>query len=201
MYKVYYNNRLILIGPDSQPFFDEKRGRKLSGTFNVREEWAKFRNDESCKALWMQGHAKGLWNKFKKIFVTIEAAGGLVKNNSGEYLMIFRNGKWDLPKGKLEKKETYQMAAMREVEEECGIGGLSITHKLSTTYHIYELDGWDLMKHSYWFAMVTDSNAAPKPQAEEGIEKAVWAKPDEIKTYTDNMYLSVRDVLQESKII
>jgi len=201
MYKVYYNNRLILISADSQPFFDEKKGKKLSGTFNVRDEWMKFRNDESCKAMWMQGHSKGLWNKFKKIFMRVEAAGGLVQNRHGEYLLIFRNKKWDLPKGKQEKKETIEAAALREVQEECGVSGLSIIKPLQTTYHIYELEGWDMLKHSHWFAMSTESEEELKPQQEEGIEKAVWAKPEQIKDYATNMYPSVHDVLHASGII
>ncbi len=197
MYKVYYNNRLICIGSDIQPLLEKKISKKLTGAFNVREEWEKFKNDETYKSLWMQGHAKGIWNKFKSMFVRVKAAGGLVQNSNGEYLLIFRKGKWDLPKGKLEKKETLEMAAMREVEEECGIGELSIVNTLNTSYHIYEEEGWYMLKHSNWFSMTTTSTKIPVPQENEGIEKAVWAKPSQIKNYMENMYPNIKDLLQE----
>jgi len=197
MYKVYYNNRLICIAPDNQPSFDGKGLKKVSGAFNIREEWEKFKYDENCKGIWMQGDAKGIWNKFKSMFVRVKAAGGLVQNQAGDYLLIYRKGKWDLPKGKLEKKETNEIAAMREVEEECGIGELTITNPLTISYHIYQDEYWCYIKYSHWFAMTTTSTAIPKPQDEEGIEKAVWAKPSQLKNYMEDMYPSIKDVLQE----
>ena len=197
MYKVYYNNRLICIGSEIQPVLQKKISKKLTGTFNVRQEWEKFRDDDKVKSIWMEGHAKGLWNKFKSMFVKVGAAGGLVQNANGEYLLIFRKGKWDLPKGKLEKKETDEMAAMREVEEECGVSGLSIVSPLTKSYHIYEDEGWFMLKHSKWFVMNTTFDKEPVPQKEEGIEKAVWAKPAQIKNYMENMYPNIKDILQD----
>ncbi|MGP8214809.1 MAG: NUDIX hydrolase [Bacteroidia bacterium] len=197
MYKVYYNNRLIYIGADIQPFLEKKISKKLTGSYNIREEWEKFKNDETCKGIWMQGHVKGIWNKFKSLFVKVEAAGGLVCNPEGEYLLIFRKKKWDLPKGKLEKKETFEAAALREVEEECGISELSITEPLATSYHIYEEDGWYILKRSHWYAMSSTFAGPLVPQQEEGIEKVVWAKPNQMKNYMENMFPSVRDLLQE----
>jgi len=197
MYKVYYNNRFIYIGADIQPILEKKINRKLTGTFNIREEWEKFKMDETCKSIWMQGHAKGIWNKFKAMFLKVEAAGGLVKNSKGDYLLIFRNKKWDLPKGKLEKKETFEMAALREVNEECGVTDLKIVSPLCTSYHIYENEGWFLLKRSHWYSMETTFTAEPVPQQEEGIEKAVWAKPTQLKNYMEDMFPSIKDVLQE----
>jgi 8-oxo-dGTP pyrophosphatase MutT (NUDIX family) len=197
MYKVYFNNRLICIGSDNQPSFDGNSLKKISGAFKIREEWEKFLYDENCKGIWMQGDAKGIWNKFKSMFVRVKAAGGLVKNQAGEYLLIYRKKKWDLPKGKLEKKETLEMAAMREVEEECGISELTIIEPLTKSYHIYEDEGWYMIKHSNWFTMTTTYTDKPVPQTEEGIEKAIWVKPDQLKNYMEDMYPSIRDVLEE----
>ena len=197
MYKVYYNNRLICIGPDSQPFYEKKGLKKISGAFKIRDEWEKFRDDESCKGIWMQGDAKGIWNKFKSMFVKVDAAGGFVKNSEGDYLLIFRKKRWDLPKGKLEKKETKEEAAVREVEEECGIDKLRIIEPIGTSYHIYEDEGWFKLKRSHWYLMETSVTKEPKPQQEEGIEKALWAKPSQLKNYMENMFPSVHDLLED----
>lgn len=197
MYKVYYNNRLICIGTEIQAEAAKKIARKLTGSFNVRQEWEKFRDDSSCKSMWMDGDAKGLWNKFKSMFVKVEAAGGLVKNNKGDYLLIYRKGKWDLPKGKLEKKESFENAALREVEEECSVSGLKIVEPLIKTYHIYEDEGWFMLKHSHWFSMTTDTTKDPVPEKAEGIEKAIWAKPEQIKNYMEDMHPNIRNVLGE----
>lgn len=94
------------------------------------------------------------------------------------------------------KKETTETAALREVEEECGVSGLKVLKALPSTYHIYELKGKEVLKHSYWYTMSTKYSGVLKPQFEEGIEKAVWANPTEIKKYMDNMYSSVRDLLE-----
>ncbi|MBK9671561.1 MAG: NUDIX domain-containing protein [Bacteroidetes bacterium] len=74
-------------------------------------------------------------NALNSIYTKIEAAGGIVKNKQGQLLFIFRHGKWDLPKGKIEKGENEQDAALREVEEECGIAELTLQKKLTTTFH------------------------------------------------------------------
>jgi 8-oxo-dGTP pyrophosphatase MutT (NUDIX family) len=198
MYKVYYNNRFVCISESNKSFPDAGGYWKLTGAYNIREEWYKFKNEPSCKGMYMEGHVKGIWNKFKAMFVVVKAAGGLVKNDKGEYLLIFRNGKWDLPKGKLEKKETMEMAAVREVEEECGVTGLKITGKLGESFHIYEeFLQIDTMKNSHWYEMTCSDTGELKPQAEEGIEKAVWANAAQIKEYSANMYPSVWDILKD----
>ncbi|MBC8510392.1 MAG: NUDIX domain-containing protein, partial [Cryomorphaceae bacterium] len=96
------------------------------------------------------------WEIFCADYSLIEAAGGLVYNDECQLLMIFRNNKWDLPKGKLEQNENIKECAIREVQEECGILGLSILNTLQDTYHTYEINGKKILKRTYWFAMHTD---------------------------------------------
>ena len=125
----------------------------------------------------------------------IEAAGGLVFNKDGDILMIFRNGKWDLPKGKLEIGESVEECAIREVEEECSIYGLDITEKLLETYHTYNMDGEEVLKKTYWYKMNTDFNGELMPQIEEGITKVSWVEKDHIAEKMRNSYSNISDVL------
>jgi len=127
----------------------------------------------------------------------IEAAGGLVFNNDGDILMIFRNGKWDLPKGKLEIGESVEECAIREVEEECGILDLIIENKIKDTYHTYVLEGENILKKTYWYKMKTDYSAKLVPQIEEGITKASWVDKDQISKKLKNSYGNISDVLNE----
>jgi ADP-ribose pyrophosphatase YjhB (NUDIX family) len=137
-----------------------------------------------------------LFNHFASFFKLIEAAGGLVKNRKGEYLFIFRNGKWDLPKGKLEKKETIENAAIREVEEECGISNLSIVKKLSPTYHIYQMEEKNILKCSYWFEMTYTGKEKLIPQYEEGITEVEWIKPTNLGKILGNTFPSILEILK-----
>ena len=88
-------------------------------------------------------------NMFKKKYPEIIAAGGKVINNKSEILFIYRNKKWDLPKGKAEKNEIISETALREVEEETGIKNLSIIKPLDKTYHIFKRDGKNYLKSTY----------------------------------------------------
>ncbi len=129
-------------------------------------------------------------------FVVLEAAGGLVKNNKNEYLIIERFGKWDLPKGKLEENETPEEAALREVEEETAVGGLKIVRKIADTYHIYFRNYKAHLKKTYWFAMTTDSDIMPQPQTEEAIIKAIWLPEDRMNEVCENTFLSIKEVVK-----
>src|ERR1035437_7141982 len=113
---------------------------------------------------------KELCKKFKYI----EAAGGLVLNNKGKVLMIHRLGVWDLPKGKIDKGETSRKAAVREIEEESGIGKLKIIKSLPPTYHIYTLKGKRILKKTFWFKMTSSDTKKPIPQTEENIDEVSW---------------------------
>lgn len=138
-----------------------------------------------------------LFQYFSSLFRIIEAAGGLVRNVKDKWLFIFRHGKWDLPKGKIEKKESIEMAAIREVEEECGIGGLTITRELVSTYHIYSLKDKIILKRTYWFEMLCTDTSKLVPQLEEGITDAKWLDTGDLKQVYENTYESIKEVLKE----
>ncbi|WP_300728262.1 NUDIX hydrolase [uncultured Rikenella sp.] len=141
--------------------------------------------------------------QFAAQFLPIEAAGGLVVSPRGEVLMIFRNGRWDLPKGKLEGGEELAECAVREVEEECGIRGLAVGKLLTRTYHLYEShyeanDRW-VLKRTTWFAMENDGNEELRPQTEEGITDIRWIAADSLASYIENTYSTIRDVFAAAK--
>lgn len=140
---------------------------------------------------------KKSFNDFKTHFKLIKAAGGVVRNKKNELLFIYRLGKWDLPKGKLELNESIEEAAVREVEEECGLNSLTILDSLPDTYHVYENNGLTILKQTYWFSMSTNFVAELTPQLEEGITKVEWLAISEVKEKVfPNTYSSIKSLLK-----
>ncbi|MFK5878778.1 MAG: NUDIX domain-containing protein [Flavobacteriaceae bacterium] len=133
-----------------------------------------------------------LWKEFKWFFKIEKAAGGLVKNKKGEILFIYRFNTWDLPKGKIEKGEKKKEAAIREVEEECGISGLKIEKKLQKTYHIFQRNDNEVLKITYWYAMKTDFVGDLTPQLEEGITEVIFKNKQETINALENSYGNIR---------
>jgi 8-oxo-dGTP pyrophosphatase MutT (NUDIX family) len=129
-----------------------------------------------------------------------KAAGGLVYNNKGEVLFIYRSGKWDLPKGGTEKGEDIEETALREVEEETGVNNLKITKKLQKTYHIFKRNGTYRLKITHWFEMSTTFDGIPLGQIEEGIEKAVWIAKKDIKEVLKKSYENIKLLFEEEDI-
>lgn len=142
-----------------------------------------------------------IFKKIKSELVVIKAAGGLAINEEGEYLFIYRNKKWDLPKGKVEKGEVVKEAAVREVEEECGVTVALRDYRICKTYHIYEMNGHVVLKRTNWYKMLVKGKPKLVPQIEEGITDAVWLAPSKIEQKTENMYSAIRDVLKKEKLI
>lgn len=133
----------------------------------------------------------------QKQFYYIEAAGGFIKKNE-QYLFIRRHGRWDLPKGKLEKNEKIKDAAIRECEEECGIQHLKINKQLSSSFHLYGYKDAYALKQSYWFLMESDYAGPLVPQAEEDITEVRWFDVAEIeKRVLPDTYFTIADVVRE----
>ncbi len=138
---------------------------------------------------------------FFSLYKIVEAAGGLVQNADGEVLFIYRRGFWDLPKGKIDKGETIPEAALREVEEETGVGNLELGPELMVGYHTYkEPDGRRVMKRTYWFLMKTDDRELT-PQAEEGIEAAVWMTLPAFFGTERKVFLNILDLLHKGYML
>ena len=139
-----------------------------------------------------------MWALFFLIFKVIEAAGGIVRHKqTGKYLFIYRNDKWDLPKGRIEDNEAVKTAAMREVEEETGVGNLTITAALPTTLHLFHRNGKYRLKKTYWYAMETDHSDELVPQLEEGIQNVVWKSKDEVPELYSNIYANIKHLWEK----
>ena len=138
-----------------------------------------------------------LWKGFKKKFPIVEAAGGLVKRTDNKLLFIFRNNKWDLPKGGVEKKELIIDAAIREVTEETGVGDIIVEKKISETYHIFKKGKRFRLKKTYWFKMSTTYMGKTNPQTEEGIEKTKWVSNKNIEDILNDAFENIRIIVLE----
>lgn len=135
-----------------------------------------------------------VFKAFFKEFDKVEAAGGIVQRKNS-YLFIKRNGLWDIPKGKIEKGELPEKAAVREIEEECGINNPIIEDELLITYHTYLYKGRPTIKKTFWYSLSYSGSKNLKPQEEEGITKVKWFKFDNIEKIRSKTYLSILDVL------
>ncbi len=131
----------------------------------------------------------------KKKFKVIHAAGGVV-DKGGKILLIYRKGRWDIPKGKLEKKEKKRNCAAREVEEETGVK-VKIEQKINATWHTYTANKKYVLKKTHWYVMKCLDDSGLAPQAEEGIDEVKWMNLAELRAALYNSYRSIRVVIQE----
>ena len=141
------------------------------------------------------------FKNLKKIFYYIEAAGGFIEKNN-QYLFIHRHGRWDLPKGKLEKSEAIEKAAVRECEEETGVRALSISRPMSSTFHIYAYKNGFALKQTYWFYMHTTYSGQLHPQLEEDIDEVKWFDKNSVVSFVLNdTYFTISDIIREGLVI
>lgn len=140
------------------------------------------------------------FDAFAEEFTPVEAAGGVVVNERGEWLMILRNGRWDLPKGHVEPDEENTVAAVREVAEETGVGS-EIVRVLCVTLHAYffsKTARWEL-KHTHWYELRVQGQGQLKPQTEEGIERVAWCSPAEVAENLKTTFPTIRAVAAAMK--
>ena len=133
---------------------------------------------------------------FFKKFTAVKAGGGFVLNEKREVLMMFRRGKWDLPKGKMDKNETFEQCAVRETMEETGLKNIKLAGPLITTYHTYHEGTRFVLKETRWFVMNTNGDQKLVPQAEEQITKLEWVDKNQLDKYLPDTFPSVKDVLK-----
>jgi 8-oxo-dGTP pyrophosphatase MutT (NUDIX family) len=134
-------------------------------------------------------------------FKPISAGGGIVSNENGDILMIFRRGKWDLPKGKLDEGESIEECAVREVQEETGLDAIELGEKIVDTYHIYSENKKEIIKTTVWFKMKVKGIPELIPQAEENIVAAKWIPVKDLGAYVKQSYQGIRDVLHQAALL
>jgi ADP-ribose pyrophosphatase YjhB (NUDIX family) len=199
--KIYFTNKFIEFAPSQTQssqnqtikIYDAENKQTLK---NIIDDFLDQNNFNSVQIF--NYNFEEVFNFIKGSFSYIEAAGGFIERDK-EYLFIHRLGKWDLPKGKLEKKETIENAAIRECEEECAVKNLEIVKPLASTFHIYPYKTGYALKQTYWFYMKTNYTKKLKPQTEENIDEVKWFSENEVKQIAFNdTYLTIKDVILEA---
>ena len=189
MYTIFINDIPIyltdeLVEKDKLNFYEYDE-------INLKEILNKLEKGELSSIYFYNDNLNYLWSDFKDNFKIIEAAGGIVFNEKEELLWIYRNNKWDLPKGKIEKGEEKEVAAVREVKEECGIKELNVTKFIMSTYHIYRYKDKLILKPTYWYKMFSNTKQKLMPQIEEGITMVKWISKQDSEKILKNTYQNI----------
>lgn len=192
MYKIFINEKPLTIS-EHEIKGDVNLPYESQNTFAIAFDMLLHTHKKAINIFYFDKEI--IWTEFQKFAIPVYAAGGVVKNNNHKYLFIKRNGKWDLPKGHVEKGETYEETALREVEEECSIHALTLENPLCTTYHVY-FDKKYYLKIVHWFTMYSESQEL-KPQKEENIEVVVWVSKEQITDLMNNTYENIKDLVYE----
>ena len=197
MYKVFVNESPLIL-TNQQP--DNSHGNVFTLEDNAINYAITSLSKKLLESAYIYEPGNDILDKFISKSPMIVAAGGLVKNKKGKVLFIFREGKWDLPKGKLDKGESMEDAAVREVEEETGVQNLKVTRYLQTTYHIFKRNGRFKLKKVIWFEMYSNYSGDLVPQLGEGITKVKWKGPKKSKKALKNSYQNIRILFEENLI-
>lgn len=205
MYKVFFNESLIHLNPENKNLLSGNIGQEVEIEsvdgflgFLERLQNQKYVEEPIFNCLMKSKLVGELIRSMNQIL----AAGGIVRNRAGELLFIKRFGRWDLPKGKIEIGEQEDDAAIREVEEECGITSLQILRKLPSTYHIYrspyipEPNNW-VWKETSWFEMLYTGDSIPVPQLEEAITEIKWFSADQLAEVYNSTYGNLKRLLSD----
>jgi len=192
--KIFFDDRFVVLTENNELdnvltyFFKNK---KL-----LAKQLERFEKSDDKSLYIIHDNMNELFVNVKSCFKYIEAAGGVVTLPDGRILFIKRFGKWDLPKGKVNKGESYQETAQREVMEECGLEKTpKITGELTFTFHTYKQNGKNILKYTIWYAMLYDGDETLTPQIEEEITRAVWFPSNLLKVVNQNTYQSINQVL------
>ena len=201
MYKVFVNNQSIHFIKKLNVYLFDKEDIEIY-FYHSKKDLKSFINEFVSQSLTKELYIycpEGVYNVFmlfKTFYKEIKAGGGLVKNKKNQYLFIFRKGKWDLPKGKVEKDESIKTCAIREVKEETGLKNVKIIKKLPDTYHLYTEKGKTYLKHCYWYLMETEDTLQLYPQLEEGITLTEWMNENSFTLIFENTFLSIRNLME-----
>lgn len=190
MYKVFVNERPLILTNDLSDAGDNKYF--LLNEEAIQAAIKSLRKGKLEEAYIYHPNHEEILKKFTKRISLVVAAGGVVTNQEGKVLFIYRNEKWDLPKGKLDKGESIEDCAIREVMEETGVKDLWIENFLQTTYHVFKNNGDFTLKEVHWFAMKTRYTGKLKGEKKEGIKKVKWKGPKKIKKALENSYVNIQ---------
>lgn len=201
MYKVFFNEKEIIFTSPGNVTLNKYTGifDENAADATIKKWFISFIESERRQAFLVHPFPERIFKKFQAVFTIIHAAGGVVIRNN-KLLFIFRNEKWDLPKGKVDKEESVENAAIREVEEECGIRNVKIVKPLPHTFHIYsspytkQKDEW-IFKKTWWYEMKYQEAFDGKPQKEENITGINWFGKKELDQVLENTYENLKPLI------
>jgi 8-oxo-dGTP pyrophosphatase MutT (NUDIX family) len=200
--KLYFNDKPLFltdsVTPDIEAYVHHDDAVYIDefSSPGIKSMIHEMKEEKVHAGIFVHQDLEALKKAFFKKFQIIRAAGGLVINESGKLLFIFRRGKWDLPKGKLDARESPESAGVREVEEETGLKNVSIKNHLVTTFHTYDESGHHILKETEWYLMNAAGEQQLVPQTEEQITAIEWADAGNLKKYLSNTYHAIEDVLR-----
>ncbi len=203
MRKIYFDKRCIIIcSPDDAALSDPNAVLfKIGANIDIHKLVGMVEASHSLQRVCIPSEdAEQTYRDICAEFKEVNAGGGLVRNRRGDFLLINRNGFWDLPKGHQDPGEDISVTALREVEEETGIKDLILGELICVTDHCYWRDGILHLKHSWWFQMLHADPSNLTPQKEEDITKAAWVAKSSLPPFLLNTYPSIMEVFREAKI-
>lgn len=198
MYKVFFYEKTILLTDKAYKNYQGKSDvvYNLNDLKNFESVVMEFLSDKHHnRAIFCYKDRDLLVKNFFKIFYPVTAAGGLVENDKGQFLFIYRKKKWDLPKGHVDKNETVKKAAIREVLEETGLYKVEIIQPIKPTYHIYYRNNRYHLKTTHWYHMSAPGDQELKAETEEEIEEVRWVKKEEAFEYAKKSYKSIEELV------
>ncbi len=203
MRKIYFEKRCIIIcSPEDQALSDPNAVQfRMGGDVDIHNLISMVEASGSLHRVCIPSEDIG--DTYRHIcaeFKEVNAGGGLVSNRRGDYLLISRNGLWDLPKGHQDPGEPIETTALREVGEETGIHDLMLRGLICITDHCYRRDGIWHLKHTWWYDMLYTDPTDLTPQREEDISKAAWVAKSSLPPFLLNTYPSIVEVFREAKI-
>ena len=203
MRKIYFEKRCIIICPPDEQILSDPNAilYKIGTSVDIHSLVGMFETSDSLQKVYIPTEdPEGTYRRICSEFVEVNAGGGLVSNRRGDYLLISRNGLWDLPKGHQDPGEEISVTALREVSEETGIDQLMLRDLICVTDHCYRRDGKWHLKHTWWYDMLYTDPTDLTPQTEEDISKAAWVAKSSLPPYLHNTYPSIIEVFREAKV-
>ncbi len=203
MHKIYFENRSIVIcSPEDEALADPNSVEfHLGDKLDIPTLIGMFEASSTlCRIYIPTQDIEGTYKRVCAEFREVDAAGGLVSNRRGDYLLISRNGLWDLPKGHHEAGEDISVTALREVQEETGVDKLQLRDLICITDHCYIRGGIWHLKHTWWYDMLYTDPVDLTPQREEDISKAAWVAKSSLPPYLKNTYPSIIEVFRAAKV-
>ncbi|SHL19224.1 8-oxo-dGTP pyrophosphatase MutT, NUDIX family [Chitinophaga jiangningensis] len=201
---IYLNERPLLLSADRASIpagFEDAVVYEDPNTETIEQVLLELEEGDRQSAVFIREDVKQLLKKVSLHFTVLVAAGGLVTNEDKEVLMMFRRGKWDLPKGKQDPGEDLETCALREVAEETGLHNIKLTGKITETFHYYPMKNKKVLKHTYWYRMEFTGTELTVPQIEEDILDIQWVKPHNVEKYLQFSYENIREVFNVAKLM